>query len=307
MLENTSGPSCSCSSNWSPGASISLTISFPHNCPILTAPSTAPLPLAPPQVPFHPLSCFLPYTAPSPQRSFLPSARHTPHNADPFLPRPTVGSHQLRSCPTRVALLSPRLHARVAMATRGRVSKWQVCGTCGHCAGALALRAPPHESLSRVDLRLEGRGPRVSTATKSGGSEGAGYGSGLDLKTKLEGLGLKTMRHHPAGRGKDGAPKRPTPAPRCMGSGLARVQQVALGVSPARLVRLLESSPGFPGSHGCSWVQGKNRGWSTPALLLLPLLSPDWGLGLLGGTGRGKRVKSGTGIFFFFLNLRIGF
>lgn len=92
----------------------------------------------------------------------------------------------------------------------------------------------------------------------------------------------------------------PDPGPQVYGLRPARVQQVALGVSPARLVRLLESSPGFPGSQGCSWVQGKNRGWSTPALLLLPLLSPDWGLGLLGGTGRGKRVKAGTGFFFFF-------
>lgn len=46
----------------------------------------------------------------------------------------------------------------------------------------------------------------------------------LDLKTKLEGLGLKTMRHGLAGCGKDrreaGGPKRPTPAPRCVGSDL---------------------------------------------------------------------------------------
>lgn len=161
----------------------------------------------------------------------------------------------------------------------------------------LRRRTAPRPHPTRVfpawGLRLKGKGVGGIGFREllNLGAEGAGDGSRLDLRTKLEGLGLKTMRHGLAGCGKDGArggPKRPTPAPRCVcGLRPARVQQVALGVPPARFVHLLENSPGFPNSHGCSWVQGKNRGWSTPALLLLPLLSPDWGLGLLGGTGRG--------------------
>lgn len=193
------------------------------------------------------------------------------------------------------------------MATRGRESKWRVCG---HCAGALLRGPTPRESFPRGSETKGQGGARLGFRELLNlGAEGAGDGSRLDLRTMLEELGLKTMRHGLAGCGKDRGTQTPDPGPQVCGLRPARVQQVALGVPPARLVHLLENSPGFPNSHGCSWVQGKNRGWSTPALPLLPLLSPDWGLGLLGGTGRGR---GGTGEgwnwnFFFFFNLRIGF
>lgn len=198
------------------------------------------------------------------------------------------------------------MHASPWQLGAGRVS-----GGSADTAQARCSAAPPHESLSRVDLRLKGKGGGSLGFREllNLGAEGVGNSSRLDLRIKLEGLGLKTTRLGLAGCGKDpgrGGTQTHDPGPQVCGLRPARVQQVALGVPPARFVHLLENSPGFPNSHGCSWVQGKNRGWSTPALLLLPLLTPDWGLVLLGGTGRGNRVKAGTGFFFFF-NQRIGF
>lgn len=92
----------------------------------------------------------------------------------------------------RVALQSPRLRARVAMATRGRERKWWVCGTCGHCAGALLCGPTPRESFPR-GLETRGQGGLGFRQLLNLGAEGAGYGAGLDLRTKLEGLVLKTM------------------------------------------------------------------------------------------------------------------
>lgn len=94
----------------------------------------------------------------------------------------------------------------------------------------LRRRTAPRPHPTRVfpawGLRLKGKGVGGIGFREllNLGAEGAGDGSRLDLRTKLEGLGLKTMRHGLAGCGKDGARGDPNARPRlpgvCVGSGL---------------------------------------------------------------------------------------
>lgn len=176
----------------------------------------------------------------------FPLSRHTPHNVDPLLPRPTVGSHQPRSCPAWPSQARASMHASPWQLGAGRVSGGSANTAQAHCSAA-----PPHESLSRVDLRLKGKGGGVLGFREllNLGAEGAGDGSRLDLRTKLEGLGLKTMRHGLAGCGKDveDPNARPCPpgvgAPACTGpAGGARGPACEIR-SPSRKLSRISKQP----------------------------------------------------------------
>lgn len=93
---------------------------------------------------------------------------------------------------------------------------------------------------------------------------------GSGLRTGLKGLGLETMSYPPAGHEKGRGNPNARAALWSRGLHPEPVQQMAPGVPPARLIEALEGAPGFRSSRGCSWVLGKNWGWSTPALQLVP-------------------------------------
>lgn len=197
-----------------------------------------------------------------------------------------------------MALPGPRLHARVAMATRGRESKWRVCG---HCAGAL-LRRPPHESLSRVDLRLKGKGGGLGFRELLNlGAEGVGNSSRLDLRIKLEGLGLKT-RLGLAGCGKDpgvGDPNaRPGPpgvwAPACTGpAGGARGAACEVR-SPSRKLSRISKQPRL------QLGPGEKPGLEHPCPPAAPASYPGLGTSIAGRHGAGEPGEGWNWIFFFF-------
>lgn len=140
------------------------------------------------------------------------------------------------------------MHASPWQLGARRVSSGSADTAQAHCSAA-----PPHESLSRVDLRLKGKGVGGLGFRDllNLGAEGAGDSSRLDLRTKLEGLGLITMRHGLAGCGKDGGrgdPKaRPRPpgvwAPACTGpAGGARSPACEIR-SPSRKLSRISKQP----------------------------------------------------------------
>lgn len=83
-----------------------LLLPSPHNCPSSPSPPTI-APSLPDNCSFFPPTTLpstpspLPLLPEAPNFSSLPllCPRHTPHDADPLLPRPTGGPLQLRSCP----------------------------------------------------------------------------------------------------------------------------------------------------------------------------------------------------------------
>lgn len=144
------------------------------NCPCPSPPPTTAA--SPSQLSFRP-----PHYGPSPRSSQItpaffsssPLPRHTPHGADPLLPRPTAGPLQLRSCPAWPA------QTRACTRRHGNPGPG---GASGSGAGPQSgrprrrrsedlLRGPARLEASLLELRASGLGARG--APESGRLEGA--------------------------------------------------------------------------------------------------------------------------------------
>lgn len=189
------------------------------------------------------------------------------------------------------------MHASPWQLGAGRVS-----GGSADTAQARCSAAPPHESLSRVDLRLKGKGGGLGFRELLNlGAEGVGNSSRLDLRIKLEGLGLKT-RLGLAGCGKDpgvGDPNaRPGPpgvwAPACTGpAGGARGAACEVR-SPSRKLSRISKQPRL------QLGPGEKPGLEHPCPPAAPASYPGLGTSIAGRHGAGEPGEGWNWIFFFF-------
>lgn len=192
------------------------------------------------------------------------------------------------------------MHASPWQLGAGRVS-----GGSADTAQARCSAAPPHESLSRVDLRLKGKGGGSLGFREllNLGAEGVGNSSRLDLRIKLEGLGLKTTRLGLAGCGKDpgrgGDPNaRPRPpgvwAPACTGpAGGARGAACEVR-SPSRKLSRISKQPRL------QLGPGEKPGLEHPCPPAAPASYPGLGSSIAGRHGAGEPGEGWNWIFFFF-------
>lgn len=231
------------------------------NCPFLSpqlplalpSPTAAPFP-APLNSPSYPLTAAPSFRTSRLSRAFLPSSlcpRHTPHDADPLLPRPTDRPLQLTSCPAwpSRARACTRHHGNRSGRGRAAGARARELGLLGAGAVKSGHQAPcpagpvsPRRGPGATGLGGKGKLPDLAGWRVAGGLVGTQAGR----------PGAGNNEQPPAGHQTGWGNLSARPRAGVCGLHPGRVQQMAPGVPPARLTRALEGAPGFRGSRGCS-------------------------------------------------------